>query len=113
MVEVACKDKQLQINNISAQKTQRFNQRYEKTLQRVIQYDQKLIMKLQTIYKQSPVENYIIRALLSSTMPLSEFSDISYKSKTPEIKLNSITELCEQKSYNHLIKQERRFLSRL
>jgi hypothetical protein len=86
------------IQNIGEETTKLFNKEYEKLLNRVTRYDPKFLAKLQTVYTQLPVENYIIKALLSNTISFGEFQNISYNTRTKNFNINTQENLCSHKS---------------
>jgi len=113
VVNTYCDWDQIVLENINAETTKIFNQEYEKILSRVVKYDPKFLAKLQVVYTQLPVENYIIKALLSNTISFGEFQNTTYNTKQWNFKLNTHSNLCNNKPEQNPLGKDRHFISNL
>lgn len=113
VINVYCQWNEVFIENIDENTTKIFNKEYEKILNRVISYDTKFLAKLQTVYTQLPVENYIVKALLSNTISFGEFQDITYNTKPWNFSLNTQNNLCNNKPELNPLGKDWHFISRI
>lgn len=113
VINAWCEWNEIVIQNIGEETTKKFNKEYEKLLNRITRYDPKFLAKLQTVYTQLPVENYIIKALLSNTISFGEFQNISYNTRAKNFNINTQQNLCSNKSESNPLWADRNFLTQL
>jgi len=107
-------DKKIQITNANDNQVQAFNTTFDRISSFFIGYDEKFVQKIKTIYKQSPRENYVIKALLNNRLPAAEFYSINYNSDT-NYPLAMLSDYCFTKpnKLNELAGRDRFFLNTL
>ncbi len=89
---------------------EKFNTMYEDFLSRFVAYDPDFVDIIIQKYQQSPVENYILKALLSSSLTNSDFMDLQYNQGNT-YELNTVDALCNQSIDNlHMRGDDRFFL---
>jgi len=87
-------DNNIRIQNASDTQVAAFNQKFDQIGSFFEWYDPIFVEKIKTLYRQSPRENYIIKALLATRLASIEFQQIRYNSTTPNYPLKNIQEFC-------------------
>lgn len=111
MIHVDCAaNNMVNMRLVNSEEVDAFNVMYEDFLSRVVAYDTDFIDVLKQKYEQSPIENYILKALLSTTLSNSNFMSLQYNQGTTYA-LHSIDDLCQQSIDNtHMWWKDRFFL---
>jgi hypothetical protein len=86
-------DRKIQITNANDTQVQEFNTIFDRVSGFFIGYDEIFVQKTKNIYKQSPRENYIIKALLNNRLPAAEFYTTNYNTDTTYT-IPSLTDYC-------------------
>lgn len=94
MIHVSCEaDNKVGMRLVWADEIDNFNTTYEDFLSCFVAYDPAFVDILKQKYEQSPIENYILKALLSSALPNGDFMNLQY-AKGSTYSLNTVDELC-------------------
>lgn len=79
MIHVQCEsDGKVSMRLVTPSEVDAFNTMYEDFQSRVVAYDPDFVEVLKSKYLQSPVENYLLKALLNSTLTMSDFMSLQY-----------------------------------
>lgn len=109
MIHIECAaDNAINMRLVTDEEVNAFNVVYEDFLSRVVAYDPAFIDILKQKYEQSPVENYILRALLSSTLTNGDLMSLQYN-QPGAYATHSVDELCNQSIDNTLMRWPDRF----
>lgn len=104
MIHIECAaDNAINMRLVTDEEVNAFNVVYEDFLSRVVAYDPAFIDILKQKYEQSPVENYILRALLSSTLTNGDLMSLQYN-QPGAYATHSVDELCNQSIDNTLMR---------
>lgn len=96
MIHVHCEaNDKVSMRLVWAGEIDTFNTMYEDFLSRFVAYDPDFVDVLKQKYEQSPIENYILKALLSSALPNGDFMDLQYNQGNT-YQLNTVDALCDQ-----------------
>lgn len=94
MIHVQCESGgKVSMRLVTPSEVDAFNTMYEDFQSRVVAYDADFIQTLKTKYQQSPVENYLLKALLNSTLTMSDFMSLQYN-QWNAYSTKTIDELC-------------------
>ncbi len=87
-------EKNIRIQNANDVQVNDFNQAFEKVWWFFQWYDPLFVEKIKTLYRQSPRENYIIKALLANRLASVEFNQIQHNTATPNHTIKNLQEFC-------------------
>jgi hypothetical protein len=87
-------DRKIQIRNANNLEVAAFNATFEQIAIFFESYDAKFVEKVKNLYRQSPRENYILKALLAARLPSVEFNQIRYNSANPTHSIQNIQDFC-------------------
>ncbi len=87
-------ERTINIQSASDEQVAEFNNHFEQIAGFFAWYDDRFVQKVASLYRQSPRENYVIKALLASRLPTVEFNQTKHNSQTPTYTLKNLNELC-------------------
>lgn len=90
-------DNKIAIENANETQVLIFNTIFEKILTFFVGYDQKFKDKVIETYKKSSSENFVLKALLSNSLPFVEFQSLSYSIQWNKNNIKQLSDYCFKK----------------
>lgn len=94
IIHAHCNNNLVDLRNTTPTEVDRFNSDFEDFLARVLAYDPDFIDTIRSKYESSPVENYILKALLSNTVWSDALNNLTYNSASNTYQTYDFTDLC-------------------